>query len=212
MSTRYEKFLPEVIPYVHDCPEFVAVNAIRNACIEFCDSSHWLLYEMDPVSTQAYQNLYELDLPDDTTLCRITEMWYDNLLMKPRDEETLRQMYLYDWRQVEGRPEFYTQLNQDEFWIVPMPNISMDNSLRVIVAIKPTRSSYSCDDSLLEWAEQIGYGARARLHEIPNQPFFDMGLAAACRVKFDAAIGQAKQDRNRGLTRATVRVRPPRFF
>ena len=41
-AVSYEVFLPEVMPYVHDVPEIVAVQAIRNACIEFCEETQYL--------------------------------------------------------------------------------------------------------------------------------------------------------------------------
>lgn len=213
MSTRYEKFLPEVLPYVHDCPEFVAVAAIRNACIEFCDRTDWWLYTHDPITVVANQNTYELDLPDFTVESRILEGWYNNFPLKPKSEDQLRSMYNLDWRQMEGSPQFLTQLDPGEVIVVPFPTFTTTNTLNLIVVLKPTRDSVDVDDSIYErWAEQIGFGARARLYEIPNQPFYDPGSAAKYRMMFETAMGKAALERQRGISRANLRVRPPRFF
>ena len=213
MSTRYEEFLPEVLPYVPECPEIVAVNAICNACIEFCDKSHWWLYEHDPLPTTAYVRTYQLDVPDFTQVCRIVECWYDNYFMRPAGEDELRKLYTFDWRIMEGSPRYFTHSTPDEITVVPMPIISMAEGLKLIVAPKPTRDSFDVDDTLYNrWAEQIGMGARARIHEIPGQTFSDPAMALKYRTMFNSAIGRATEERQRGLTRGTLRVRPPRFF
>ena len=49
-AVSYEVFLPEVMPYVHDVPEIVAVQAIRNACIEFCEKTHYLQEKLYAIS------------------------------------------------------------------------------------------------------------------------------------------------------------------
>ena len=210
--SRYEDFLPEVLPYVPECPEIVAVNAIRNAVIEFCDKSLWLIYEHDPISLIAYQGVYELDLPDDTMSARILDAWISNLPMAPRGEDDLKRIYPIAWREMEGRPQFYTQLDPGEVYFVPKPIVNDTDAVKMLIALKPTRESVTCDDSIYErWAEQIGQGARARIHEIPGQTFSDPGLAIRNRTLFEVAIGEAKVERNRGLTRANQRVRPPRL-
>ena len=210
--TRYEDFLPEVLPYVQECPEIVAINAIRNAVIEFCDKSLWLLYEHDPIPLIAYQGVYELDLPDDTMSARILDAWINNLPMAPRGEDDLKRIYPFSWREMEGRPQFYTQIDPGEVYFVPKPIVSQPDAVKLIVALKPTRNSVGCDDSIYErWAEKIGYGARSRINEIPGQTFTDPALAVANRAKFNVAIGEAKVERNRGLTRTDQRIRPPRL-
>ena len=48
----YEVFLPEVMPFVRDVPEIVAVQAIRNAVIEFCEETHYMQENLDPMPGQ----------------------------------------------------------------------------------------------------------------------------------------------------------------
>ena len=63
-AVSYEVFLPEVMPYVHDVPEIVAVQAIRNACIEFCEETHYLQENLDPITGQENVGEYYLDAND----------------------------------------------------------------------------------------------------------------------------------------------------
>lgn len=213
MSTRYDAFLPEVLPYARECPELVAINAIRNACIDFCDRSLWLLYHHDPIDIIANESSYILELPAGTCSARILDAWYDTLPLAPIAEDTLKNMFASDWRVATGKPSFYTHLDPDEVVLAPMPQTALSGGLTMIVALRPTRASTEVDDTVFErWAEGIGFGARARLHEMPNQPFYDPAQSMRCRQMFEHFIGLAKIERNRGLSRHVARVQFPRFM
>lgn len=210
--TAYETFFPEVLPYVHDVPEFVATNAIRNACIEFCEKSDYIVYTHDPITILPRVSAYELDLPSGTTLARVLAGWVGNLPLTFKSQEDLQRIYPLDWRQMGGRPQYLTQDTPDEVIVAPFSDYRMDSGLKIIVALKPTRSSTSVDDLVYQrWAEAIGFGARARLYDTPGQPYYDPMSAQKYRQWFESAIGEAKTERNRGLTRNTTRVRPPRL-
>lgn len=203
--SRFEDFLPEVMPYVPGCPEAVAVNAIRNAAIEFCRKSLWLLYEHDPIQTVAYEGAYELDLPTDYEMVVIYSAMCDGRPLTPAGEVDIVNIV-----PAEGQPRYITQIDTFNVRLFPKPVIA-GLTVQMFVAIAPTRSSVTCEDSLAErWAERIGYGARARLYEIPGQPFSNPDQAFKYQKMFSTAIGEAKVERSRGLTRATMRVIPPR--
>lgn len=212
MKVPYETFFPEVLPYVHDVPEFVAVNAIRNACIEFCDKSLYLQYTHDPITLLPRVSEYQLELPDDTVSARVVAGWVGNLPLTFKSEEDLQRIYPLDWRQMGGRPQYLTQRVSWEVIVAPFSDYKMLNGMKLIVALKPSRSSTTVDRVIHErWAEAIGFGARARLYDTPNQPYYDPQSAMKYRTWFESAIGEAKTERNRGLTRNTTRVRPPRL-
>lgn len=206
----YDSFLPEVLPYVHDCPQPVALNAIRNACIEFCEQSQWLVYEHDPVTYTANVGNYEFDPPTDTTVTRLLEAWGLDIRLIPKSQEELTLMFGTAWREATGSPRYYTQLSQDEIILVPKPDVRAANALKMIVVLKPLRSSSAVDPLLYEnYAETIAFGARARLYDTPGQPYSDPKQAVKFRAWFESAIGNAKIERNRGLTRANIVARPP---
>jgi len=213
MSTvSYDLFLPEVMPYVHDTPEFVMINAIRNAAIEFCDKSLYWQYEHAPITASPDVGTYAFSLPDQTTPARVMSAWYQNLPMVSKNEDELYRIFPMDWRTMVGRPQFYMQNVPGEIIIAPKPQILATDGLMIIMALKPTRDSTTIDSNIYErWAEHIAFGARARLYDTPNQPYADPQQAIKYRAWFTAAIGEAKVDRNRGLNRASVKVRPPRL-
>lgn len=211
-SVQYETFFPEVVPYVHDVPDMVAVNAIRNACIEFCEKSDYIIYTHDPITILPRVSAYSLDLPCGTTISRVIASWVGNLPITFKSQEDLQRIYPLDWRQMGGRPQYITQDVPNEVIVAPFSDYEMDDGLKLIVALKPTRASTTVDGLLYErWAEHIGFGARARLYDTPNQPYYDPAQAVKFRSWFESAIGEAKMERNRGLTRNVTRVRPPRF-
>jgi hypothetical protein len=204
----YDSFLNEVLPYVPECPELVAVNAVRNSTIEFCKKSLWYVNEQT-FDLVAGISDYTLTLPADTELVKVQDSWYDNWPMKPKSEDELRRIYGWDWRAVQGRPCFYTQLVPDVIRVVPQPLVSETSAINLIAAITPTRSSTTCDSILWErWAEGIAWGARARLLELPQQSFYDPDTALKYRALFSKAIGEARIERNKGMTRSVTCVRP----
>lgn len=209
----YDQFLPEVLPFVPECPEVVALNAIRNACIEFCDKSLYWLYTHIPFSPVEDTATYTLSIPPGTTAVDILSAWYDNLPLSPRGEDELTKIYPLNYPAVGGSPRYITQRTQSSVTLVPYPTTVIENAVTLTVALKPTRASSGVGGAIYEnWAEGISYGARARIHALPNQSFSDPMAAMKYAMMFNTVIGKATIARNRGLTRATQRVRPPRFF
>jgi len=134
MSTNYDEFLPEVLPYVHDCAYPVAINAIRNACIEFCDKTDYLVYTHDPVSVIAGQAAYALTVPAGTEVARILSGWYDGLRMAPKGEEDLRLQFPLDWRTMTGRPQYFTHAIPSSVTVIPAPQTDATDALKFIFA------------------------------------------------------------------------------
>lgn len=208
-TTAYDAFLPEVMPYLHGCPEVLALNAIRNAVIEFCEQSHWYLYTSPDIDVYTDEVEYTVLLPTDTRLALLQEAWFEDRPMEFKTPEEMGSMYQRDWRVISSAPRYITFLDPDVLQIVPSPQEDSAGGLRVIAAIAPTRSSTGADTSLFErWLEPIASGARWRLNDMPGQPFSDPAQAAKNRALFMYGISKAKIERNRGLTRGPVVARP----
>lgn len=210
--TPFANFLPEVMPYCQNVPEIIAINAVRNAAIEFCEKSHWLLHQNDAISAIGGMANYALSPPTATRVIRIQEVWFEDRPLAAKAQEELRDMYLLDWRERTGAPAFYTQMDDCEIRLVPLPEEASVDAIKAIAAIAPTRTSVGVEDCLFErWMEIIAIGARARLYETPGQPYTDPAAWQNAAARFRAGINAAKADRNRGGTRAQLHVRMPRF-
>ena len=215
MSTNYEAFLPEVLPFFPTLPEIVVVNAIRNAAIEFCDRTDWLFYTPVQQDIIAGEDEYDLtlDVPDGHTVARVQSAWVNQYQVLPRSEDELRRLYNLDWRKQTGRPNYYTQYTPETMVLVPIPSAYVSQGLAVTLVIRPVRDGSVCDDSLYQrWLEVIAFGARMRLHEMPGHAYENPQMAEKYRQLFAQGIDKAIIERTRGLSRTTMRVRPPRLL
>lgn len=210
MSTvSYEQFLPEVMPYVRDVPEVVAVQAIRNACIEFCRETMYLQQDLDPQPLVANVHTYDLD-PDDNSykVINIVEAWNSEIFLIPKSIEELTRIYrVTNWQTLQGNPYYYYRPSESEVRLVPTPSVSNQSMLRVRAAITPTRSSTTVKTEIYErFLEPIAFGARGRLYDTPNQPYYDAKAAQLYLKRFNDAIAEVRALVNRGNVRASNRI------
>ena len=214
-TTPYSTFLPEVAPFVFDVPEFVATNAVRNACIEFCEKTRYLQLEVPTFDTVVNQPNYNIatlaGLTSDQIFVDMMESWNGGALLIPKSSEELTRLFRWvDWRTQIGMPIYITRILQNEVLLVPVPQAISTITMRIAVA--PSRASLTVDNEIFEhFVEFISYGARARLYDMPNQPFFDRAAAELYEQKFRAAISAIRIKVNKGLSRASVAAEFQRF-
>lgn len=209
MTVPFQDFTNEVRVYFPDMPEPVVLGAVRNAAIEFCEKSLYWTYEHDPITAVADLTEYEFDLPEDTEVAKIIDGWYDGHVLVFASEERLQGQFQTPWRQTTGSAAFITQMDPQSFLLAPTPAESITDAIRLIVALKPTRDAPGIDDMFYNrWLEEIAGGARARLYAIPGHQTHNPAAAVAARRQFASDISSARIERNRGLTRATLVVRP----
>jgi hypothetical protein len=206
-SVAYSLFLPEVMQYVPDVPELVAENAIRSACIEFCERTRFWQDDSDPITLSAGTASYEVDLSASVKFVDIIEAWVNDRLVIPKSVEDLTRIFRgCDWRSLEGTPSYITRMISTELIIVPKP-AKAGEILRIRAAYAPTRTSTSISRTIFEeYLEAIAYGARARLYNTPKQPYFDKASALEFDKRFRTAISEARVRVNRGLTRASGQI------
>lgn len=213
-AVSYEVFLPEVMPYVHDVPEVVAVQAIRNACIQFCEETHYLQEELDPITGQENVGDYDLDANDSNyKVVEIMQAYYGDQLLIPKAQEELNQIYrTSNWADLKGNPYYYFRPRATVIRLVTKPNITEGNKLKVKAAIAPNRSSTTVDDELFErFLEYIAHGARARLYNTPNQPYYDPKTAMEYTKRFNDEMAEVRTRVYKGLTRAAAKIEFQRF-
>lgn len=211
MSTSYTEFLPEVMPFARDVPEIVALQAVRNACIEFCEETRYLQVDNDAVTLVAGASDYELDAPNGYKVIDVVEAWVGDQFLVPKSVEELTKIYrANDWRTMKGNPYYYYRGRMGVMTVVPQPvspSTVTQSFLKCRVAIAPSRTSTAIDDDIFErFLEIIATGARARLYETVNQPYYDPQAAAICRKKFNDDIADVRTRVNKGLSRASMQI------
>ncbi len=79
-SVSYDQFLPRVLQYVPDASEFIAVDAIKQACIEFCERTYFWQYEAPAINVVNGQSQYIIDTPGDNKPGSPGQAEFKNLL------------------------------------------------------------------------------------------------------------------------------------
>lgn len=211
--TDYTAFLPRVIPFVRECPETIAVAAVRDAAIEFCEKSHWLHYRPDPITLLEGIGQYELEPPDDHDAAAVVDLWYAGRRLTPTTHDELVRAYSGDYADQSGPPQYYTSVDPAEITFIPIPAEREISAVTGILAVKPTRDSLSCDDSLYrEWLEPLAHGALWRLKDMDGVSWSSPSDALKHRAHFTGGMSAANAKRRRGLHRAIEHMRPGRPF
>jgi len=211
-QVEYSAFLPDVLPYVRDCPEFVAINAIRNACIEFCEKSTWWRTTLEDITLVAGQSEYDLDVEVGSAIAAIISAHIGKQPLRFGTEEKMVETIGPDWRTRQGPIHYIVHDGDfDTIRIAHVPDSAPDDPLTLHVALRPIKSSVRVPKELYErWSETIGFGARARLHDTPGQPYSNPEAAREYRKWFESGYGNATIQANRGRSRAPLIVRAPR--
>ena len=143
----------------------------------------------------------------------IMQAYYGDQLLIPKAQEELNQIYrTSNWENLSGNPYYYYRPRASEVRLVTKPIITEANKLNIKAAIAPKRSSTTIDDEMFErFLEYISFGARARLYNTPNQPYFDAKTSMEYTKRFYDAIAEVRTRVYKGLTRTAVNVEFQRF-
>lgn len=212
-TVPYDNFLAEVLPDCPGAPDEAAINAIRNAAIEFCDESLWYQYTPGAVVGVPGVATYALSTPAGTLLQRVTMAWYEGTVLFAKSADQLNALSGTEWRTLQGTPQYYTQSDDATVIVlVPFPLIASTIGLTSLVALRPSRVSTTIDSDVYEkWAEVIAFGAKARLQGAAGQSYTNVAASERNAMKFRLGIAKARMERNRGLVRGDLVMRPPRF-
>ena len=212
-NSLYDTCLPDVLPFTKDCPPVVAINAIRNASIEFLKKTQAWQIDLTPMDVTAGIGDYALDtntaMPTTTELCGIMFASYGGWPIVGKSADELAKIYRwYDWRNWQGDPRYYHQVEYNKIFVVPQPvNTTTTQPLSVRVAVCPTRTSTGMDSVLQEMHyEAICVGARARLYEMAGQPFADANMAATMSARFSMMINKVRIQINTSIQRNSTVV------
>lgn len=211
MATAYDAYLPYVLPETPGCPEIVAIQAIRNAVIEFCEKSLLLQRDHDPISTVAEVSDYDFDPPTGYLVTKLMRAWYQRTELKVLAPDNVADPAIYNAlgnKALSGNPISLAQKDEVTFTLYPVPQYSVANAVTMRVALKPTRASVAAEDILFEnWAETIAAGAKYRICATPNKGYTNPQSAAINNALFVQGLNRAMLTGNRGHARANLQVR-----
>jgi len=213
----WEEFLPSVLLEVDDCPTALAVAAIRNSAIEFCQRTRvWREY-IDPINVVTGMAGYELDNPSNSTIVTVLSARCgtdpNKVDLKGPFSERRLDTDLPGWRNFEGNlPNVFLYDGNLTITLVPKPTEDITNGLDVYCALKPDTNSADGPELLLNhYHEAIGYGAKYRLMAMPEKEWSNATLAAYNLGQFQKAIVDAWSKVNRGNGQKDMRVNDQSF-
>ena len=208
-TVAYNSWYNEVLPEVPGCAlPAIAENAIRNAAIEFCERSHFHIYNHPAINAVAATATYAFVPPANTLVVKVLQAFYNKKEIFPMTPDELDSMYTTtDWRDRTGTPFYFTQDDELNIRLVPYPNASLTGALKLRVSLKPTRASTTIEARIYEeYLEAIKAGALFRLKSQTSKPYSDPTGAANNLALFNMGIDNARDRASRGFGRAHRRV------
>lgn len=204
-SVTFDKFLPEVMPECSGVPEPVAINAIRNACFDFCRQSLFWTVTLDPVAYTANVAEYDVDAPSGAVPVMVMNLVLDDSRTVTSYSLDNVAAVLPSWRTATGPIAGFMQPSNDVIRFVPIPSTS--GVFVPTVAYAPERDATTVESSIYTlYLETIKYGALAKLKAMPGQPWSDPAAAMQYDRLFSKGIGDATIARTRGNGRTSLSV------
>lgn len=111
-----------------------------------------------------------------------------------------------------GTPWGITQINPDKFIVFPIPDDKRPYKIKMVLALKPTRTALGMDEAAFnELEDAIVHGTLQRLLLLPKQKWEDRELASYHAKQYLARITERRARANLTNARATLRVQIPPF-
>lgn len=212
---RTSAFLPLILPFCPECPDFLAEQHARFAAIEFCERSRaWRHLTTVTIQTGS-AGTGVMVAPDTAAIHEIEFAEIDGRKLTPVQFSSIDNA-------AEGQAEYITQTAPGEVRVVPFE----PGSLKISMFLKPlTGSQYGTDaaspmfdrfnvvpDFLVDMhGHTIAAGALAKLLSIPREPWTDEKKALQYEARFREKLDSAFRWNMRGQQRAPQRVKP-RWF
>ena len=205
-TVPYTQWQPFVQVYVPDCPKALIIEAIRQACIEFCQYSRFWRKELDAFYTVATDSEYELITPTDSTIADVLLIKVNKEVLEPKTQDDLEVIY-NEWRDQSGEPKYFFLKNTNTSILVPKP-IGV-YPVRVLVALKPTQSAQGVDEIIYEeYKDAIKHGALAYLMLMAEKTWSNPNMSAFYQSQFESSIQESKMRAEKGYAlRKTFRVK-----
>jgi hypothetical protein len=203
----YSALVTEILPDVLGCPDFTIERAVRDACVEFCDTALVYTVDQDPVRIIANIAEVDLEIPTGTRLVQVLRAQIGRLPLERISRDDLFNSGR-DWKKEKGRPQAITFESERSVRLVPIPSERLADPLHIRFAVAPTMASTSVPDSVGErYFRDLVYGAKSILLNMPGQPWTNPPLATLCRSLFERGMREAALTTSQDGVTGTKRVK-----
>lgn len=207
-TTRYDTLLPEVLMHAANCPEPVAVNAIRNACIELCEETLLYTQPLDAIAISANESVYPVEAPSGYDVVQVMKpLFFEGA--KLVDFADMNVTAYTEWATQTGeQPLAWTCFSPGEITVYPIPTVSSSIGLTGRIALAPTSTSTGVEAWVLSDNRMaLAAGALAQILDYPDQPFTNPKKAAQRALEFKVYLANKRADVNSGFMRSSLRVK-----
>ena len=188
--TKYEDMLNDVMPELQGCSVELAVNALKNACMELFQKSWIFTQELDPIPVVIGTSEYDLDAPTGYRVVGVVSVYVDEAKVDPISESAMNRVSRR-WKTDTGSISGYQMVGENTLRVYRIPDA--DGTLYVTVALAPTIKSTGVETFVHNlYSEGIAAGAKARLMAMPGKPFSAPDSSNMYRAQFSSAISDAK--------------------
>ena len=203
-------FLSRLMPSVNGCPEPLARQSVLDAAIEFCEETGVVRVTTDPTYLQAGTASYTVDLPTYQKVVTVQRAWYGprELIAVPDSQVANVAAYVAEApTDAAQEPVYFVESVPGEVTLYPTPGAGATAPVVFRASTKPMRSATLVENVLYEdWIDPIVAGAMARLHAIPDTPFFNPTASGYQASLFRLGINRARSEAIRGRVRTSVSV------
>ena len=199
-----DTFLPLVRGPLPGCPEAVLKDALRDACIEFCQRTRLLVEDVtvDVVAGERLVTLY----PDSDSFWEVTQVRRGTT---PLLAVNRRECELNGWDRDTGAPRYYYLEGDRQLALGPIPDAA--ETLIATVTLRPKSTATRVADVLWDdYREPLAAGARAWVRRHYGE-WSSPQLETYDRTMFERAIHNTQIRQARGGAGVALRVRAHSF-
>lgn len=192
---KYADMLKDVLGEVEGCPEDVAADAMRKACIQWCRETYCLTTSMSVTTTEGAESQVDL-----------TAVWPVAILSARVNGKEVSVLAANDPATADCTDDdpAIVYANPEQPYVVPPPTVPVD--VELYLAVAPGQESDEVPDFLWQrYSEDLTNGALWRLFSSRAKPWSDAKSAQDSKGLFDDAI--KKEAAHLGVNRLTSATR-----
>lgn len=209
----FDDLLPQVLPDVAGCPDLAAVNALRNAAIEFCSKTHAWNAVLAGIALVDGTQAYTIPAQGDGARgVAVLWGWCNGREVKGAPLSEIMAA-MPDWQTAIGPTPIYLSqaAGADGVTVYPSPMNSNGALLQLRVAFAPGLTSTGVPDAVgNDYFETIVAGAKARLMLTAGKAWSNpaMGVLAAQKFASDLVDVRIRVLHDMSVGSLTVQARP----
>lgn len=222
MATReFKELITRINPSTPGCPQETMFQYIRDAAIRACERTLAWRYSQPKFNLTAGVPQYKYNKPVGSEVHAVFAAWMnDQPLERLTLDEAINRYPAWadtytvaaDIAEYGSEPRAITQLSPHQFVVLPLPDAEKTYAVRMIYALKPSRSATEMDATIFDDLEEvIMHGALQHLLVLPNTNWSDRELASYHAKQFISQVAERRARANLGNARGSLSIQLPGF-